>query len=116
MCGVLEDLVSLLGNFSPRLVTYAGGASSLKDLDRVTRIYGVCSAVDCVQLFRLCWSSPLPPTFDVRTDVEVPVKWQLAVIWYHVPHLWTAPHLNAIRLLEIAFFRRSTWPWVQYEP
>ncbi|CAN0041164.1 unnamed protein product [Ectocarpus sp. 12 AP-2014] len=35
MCGVLEDLVSLLGDFSPRLVTYAGGASSLEDLDRV---------------------------------------------------------------------------------
>lgn len=35
MCGVLEDLVSLLGECSPRLVTYAGGASSLKDLDRV---------------------------------------------------------------------------------
>lgn len=41
MCGVLEDLVSLLGEFSPRLVTYAGGASSLKDLDRV-RIRSVC--------------------------------------------------------------------------
>lgn len=37
MCGVLEDLVSLLGDISPRLVTYAGGASSLKDLDRVRR-------------------------------------------------------------------------------
>lgn len=35
MSGVLEDLVSLLGEFSPRLVTYAGGASSVKDLDRV---------------------------------------------------------------------------------
>ncbi|CAM9350674.1 unnamed protein product [Ectocarpus sp. 4 AP-2014] len=38
MCGVLEDLVSLLGDFSPRLVTYAGGASSLKDLDRVREL------------------------------------------------------------------------------
>ncbi|CAN0006950.1 unnamed protein product [Pylaiella littoralis] len=35
MCGVLEDLVSLLGDCSPRLVTYAGGASCLKDLDRI---------------------------------------------------------------------------------
>ncbi|CAM9690004.1 unnamed protein product [Ascophyllum nodosum] len=35
MCGVLEDLVSLLGKHSPRLVTYAGGASSIGDLDKV---------------------------------------------------------------------------------
>lgn len=35
MCGVLEDLVSLLGEHSPRLVTYAGGASSVGDLDKV---------------------------------------------------------------------------------
>lgn len=40
MCGVLEDLVSLLGKCSPRLVTYAGGASSLKDLDRVSTLFG----------------------------------------------------------------------------
>lgn len=46
MCGVLEDLVSLLGDFSPRLVTYAGGASSLKDLDRVGYTDGAVSAVD----------------------------------------------------------------------
>eukprot|EP00752_Nemacystus_decipiens_P004862 g4425.t1 len=38
MCGVLEDLVSLLGECSPRLVTYAGGASSLEDLDRVREL------------------------------------------------------------------------------
>ncbi|CAN0586200.1 unnamed protein product, partial [Laminaria digitata] len=36
MCGVLEDLVSLLAECSPCLVTYAGGASSLADLDRVS--------------------------------------------------------------------------------
>lgn len=38
MCGVLEDLVSLLGEWCPRLVTYAGGASSLADLDRVSDV------------------------------------------------------------------------------
>ena len=38
MCGVLEDLVSLLGKHSPRLVTYAGGASSIGDLDKVRAV------------------------------------------------------------------------------
>lgn len=36
MCGVMDDLVSLLGEFSPRVVTYAGGASSIADLDKVS--------------------------------------------------------------------------------
>ena len=39
MGGVLEDLVSLLAEVSPCLVTYAGGASSLADLDRVSLLY-----------------------------------------------------------------------------
>jgi len=33
--GIDDDLVELLGKFSPVPVTYAGGASSLEDLDRV---------------------------------------------------------------------------------
>ncbi len=49
MCGVLEDLVSLLGDFSPRLVTYAGGASSLKDLDRVSIDFGHCSTPERIE-------------------------------------------------------------------
>lgn len=38
MGGVLEDLVSLLAECSPCLVTYAGGASSLADLERVREL------------------------------------------------------------------------------
>jgi len=34
-CGMLEDLVTLLGTCSPIPVTYAGGASCFEDLDRV---------------------------------------------------------------------------------
>ena len=34
-CGVLEDLVVKLGEWSPIPVTYAGGARSVRDLDRV---------------------------------------------------------------------------------
>ena len=45
MCGVLEDLVSLLGECSPRLVTYAGGASSLVDLDRVSAAISCSSGI-----------------------------------------------------------------------
>ncbi|CAM9221248.1 unnamed protein product [Choristocarpus tenellus] len=38
MCGVLEDLVTLLGKWSPIPVTYAGGASSISDLDQVRKV------------------------------------------------------------------------------
>jgi phosphoribosylformimino-5-aminoimidazole carboxamide ribotide isomerase len=34
-CGILDDLVSFLGEHSPIPVTYAGGARSVADLDRV---------------------------------------------------------------------------------
>ena len=37
-CGILEDLVSLLGEHSPVPVTYAGGVRSLEDLDLVDRL------------------------------------------------------------------------------
>lgn len=38
--GVIEDLVSKLGAWSPIPVTYAGGARSLADLERVERLGG----------------------------------------------------------------------------
>ena len=38
--GVDEDLVRLLGQFSPIPATYAGGAKSLQDLETVTRLSG----------------------------------------------------------------------------
>jgi len=34
-CGIMEDLVELLGRCTPIPVTYAGGASTLQDLERV---------------------------------------------------------------------------------
>lgn len=37
-CGILEDLVTLLGEHSPVPVTYAGGVRSLEDLDMVDRL------------------------------------------------------------------------------
>ena len=37
-CGILEDLVVLLGEHSPVPVTYAGGARSREDLDLVERL------------------------------------------------------------------------------
>lgn len=37
-CGILDDLVELLGQHSPLPVTYAGGVRSLEDLDRVHRL------------------------------------------------------------------------------
>lgn len=37
-CGILEDLVSLLGEISPIPVTYAGGVKELSDLDRVNAL------------------------------------------------------------------------------
>lgn len=37
-CGVLEDLVELLGKCSPIAVTYAGGVRSLEDLELVNRL------------------------------------------------------------------------------
>lgn len=37
-CGMLDDLIALLAQHSPLPVTYAGGASSLQDLDRVKSI------------------------------------------------------------------------------
>ena len=39
-CGILSDLVSLLGEISPIPVTYAGGVSSLEDLERVSGLGG----------------------------------------------------------------------------
>jgi phosphoribosylformimino-5-aminoimidazole carboxamide ribotide isomerase len=38
--GIDEDLVRLLGDFSPLPVTYAGGASDITDLERVERLSG----------------------------------------------------------------------------
>jgi phosphoribosylformimino-5-aminoimidazole carboxamide ribotide isomerase len=37
-CGVLEDLIELLGHHSPIPVTYAGGARSIEDLEIVKRV------------------------------------------------------------------------------
>jgi len=52
-CGILEDLVMLLGLHSPIPCTYAGGVKSIEDLDRV-KILGagkvdltIGSALDC---------------------------------------------------------------------
>jgi phosphoribosylformimino-5-aminoimidazole carboxamide ribotide isomerase len=44
-CGILEDLVQLLGQYSPIPVCYAGGVRSLADLDLVDRLGG--GKVDC---------------------------------------------------------------------
>jgi phosphoribosylformimino-5-aminoimidazole carboxamide ribotide isomerase len=44
-CGILEDLVQLLGQYSPIPVCYAGGVRSLDDLDLVDRLGG--GKVDC---------------------------------------------------------------------
>lgn len=52
-CGILEDLVVLLGDHSPIPVTYAGGVRSLDDLELVKRLgkdkvdATVGSALDC---------------------------------------------------------------------
>ena len=52
-CGILEDLVELLGKDSPISATYAGGVSSLSDLDRVKALGSgkvdltIGSALDC---------------------------------------------------------------------
>ena len=43
-CGILEDLVVLLGKYSPVSVTYAGGVNDLSDLDRVNELG--CGKVD----------------------------------------------------------------------
>ena len=44
-CGILEDLVTILGTSSPIPVTYAGGVRSIQDLELVKRLgYG---KVDC---------------------------------------------------------------------
>ena len=52
-CGILEDLVELLGKYSPVPVTYAGGVRGIEDLDRV-KVLGngkvdltIGSALDC---------------------------------------------------------------------
>jgi phosphoribosylformimino-5-aminoimidazole carboxamide ribotide isomerase len=37
-CGILEDLVLLLGKYSPIPVTYAGGVRSIQDLELVERL------------------------------------------------------------------------------
>lgn len=44
-CGILEDLVELLGKHSPIPVTYAGGVRSIEDLELVERIGN--GKVDC---------------------------------------------------------------------
>ena len=52
-CGILEDLVLLLGTYSPIPVTYAGGVHSIRDLDRVKELgrgkvdLTIGSALDC---------------------------------------------------------------------
>ncbi len=52
-CGILEDLVVLLGDNSPIAVTYAGGVKDLSDLDRVKELgkgkvdLTIGSALDC---------------------------------------------------------------------
>ena len=52
-CGILEDLVELLGEYSPVPVTYAGGVKDLSDLDRVKELgkgkvdLTIGSALDC---------------------------------------------------------------------
>lgn len=52
-CGILEDLVTLLGEHSPLPVTYAGGVSCMADLDRVNELgrgkvdLTIGSALDC---------------------------------------------------------------------
>lgn len=52
-CGILEDLVQLLGKYSPVPVTYAGGVKGLDDLDRVKTLGNgnvdltIGSALDC---------------------------------------------------------------------
>lgn len=52
-CGILEDLVTLLGRYSPVPVTYAGGVRGMEDLDRVKVLGGgkvdltIGSALDC---------------------------------------------------------------------
>lgn len=52
-CGILEDLVELLGKHSPVPVTYAGGVRGMEDLDRVKILGGgkvdltIGSALDC---------------------------------------------------------------------
>ena len=52
-CGILEDLVVLLGDHSPIAVTYAGGVKDVSDLDRVKELgkgkvdLTIGSALDC---------------------------------------------------------------------
>ena len=52
-CGILEDLVDLLGKHSPVPVTYAGGARTLEDMETVEQLGGgkvdltIGSALDC---------------------------------------------------------------------
>jgi len=52
-CGILEDLVELLGKHSPIPVTYAGGVRSLEDMELVRKLGGdkvdatIGSALDC---------------------------------------------------------------------
>jgi len=52
-CGILEDLVVLLGDFSPIPVTYAGGVRDLVDLQLVNTLgkgrvdLTIGSALDC---------------------------------------------------------------------
>lgn len=52
-CGILEDLVVLLGKYSPLPVTYAGGVKGMQDLERVKELglgkvdLTIGSALDC---------------------------------------------------------------------
>lgn len=52
-CGILEDLVVLLGEHSPIAVTYAGGVRSLEDMEQIRKLgkdrvdATIGSALDC---------------------------------------------------------------------
>lgn len=61
-CGILEDLVVLLGDSSPIVVTYAGGVRSLEDMELVKKLgkgkvdLTIGSALDCFG-GKLCYES-----------------------------------------------------------
>lgn len=61
-CGILEDLVVLLGDSSPIAVTYAGGVRSLEDMELVKKLgkgkvdLTIGSALDCFG-GKLCYES-----------------------------------------------------------
>ena len=68
-----EDLVILLGEISPLPVTYAGGARSIEDLQRVTELgKGKVSPLKSYLIFHECeyWEEvgPVIITTDVYTN------------------------------------------------